>query len=152
MMDVPDLVANRDVHMMLLQRKIQNANTPEEREQFEKQKFELHQGRDLVVQSMQQIVEKCTDSNEAFQEVLHGQSKAYSTKQYKEVAEHYREKCFDWHDKKYQTVMDHLYLFANLLDKKVTVERIKNAIEEVGTDMRAKMEKKENEEENEMEQ
>lgn len=43
MMDVPDLVANRDVCMVLLQKKIQNAKTPEEREQFEKQKFELHQ-------------------------------------------------------------------------------------------------------------
>ncbi|KAG7321446.1 hypothetical protein KOW79_015861 [Hemibagrus wyckioides] len=110
-------------------------------EQFEKQMFELHQGREMVIKSMKQVVEKCTDSDEAMQEILHGRSQAYASREYKEVVEHYREKCFDWHEAKYQSSMDHLYLFANLLDKKVSVERIKNAIDEVGAAMRAEKEK-----------
>ncbi|XP_058271514.1 legumain-like [Hemibagrus wyckioides] len=141
MMEVQDVVANKDVAMMILQKKIQSAKTPEEKEQFEKQMFELHQGREMVIKSMKQVVEKCTDSDEAMQEILHGRSQAYASREYKEVVEHYREKCFDWHEAKYQSSMDHLYLFANLLDKKVSVERIKNAIDEVGAAMRAEKEK-----------
>lgn len=43
MMEVQDIVANKDVAMMILQKKIQSAKTPEEKEEFEKQMFELHQ-------------------------------------------------------------------------------------------------------------
>ncbi|TSL04279.1 Legumain [Bagarius yarrelli] len=138
-MEIGDVVANKDVPMAMLQKRIQSAKTPEQRALYEKQLFELHQGKQRVIQSMQRIVEKCTDSNEAFQQVLHGQSQAYATKEYKEVVEHYREKCFDWHETKYLSSMDHLYLFANLLEMEVSVERIKNTIEEVGAAMRAEM-------------
>ncbi|KAK3524376.1 hypothetical protein QTP70_028017 [Hemibagrus guttatus] len=141
MMEVKDVVANKDVAMMILQKNIQSAKTPEEREQYEKQVFELHQGKEMVIKSMQQIVEKCTDSKEAMHDILHGKSQEYASLEYKEVVEHYREKCFNWHETKYQSSMDHLYIFANLLHKKVPVERIKNAIDEVGAAMRAKMEK-----------
>lgn len=51
----------------------------------------------MIIKSMKQIVEKCTDSDEAMQEILHGRSQAYASREYKEVVEHYREKCFDWH-------------------------------------------------------
>ncbi|KAB5548861.1 hypothetical protein PHYPO_G00060580 [Pangasianodon hypophthalmus] len=139
-MEVQDVVANKDAHIVILQKKIQSAKTPEEKERFEKQKFELLQGREMVINSMRQIVTKCTDSAEVTERVLHGKSRAYSSLEYKEVAEYYKEKCFDWHDTKYQSAMEHLYLFANLLEEKVTVERIKKAIDEVGVAMKAKKE------------
>ncbi|MCI4386544.1 hypothetical protein PGIGA_G00063620 [Pangasianodon gigas] len=139
-MEGQDIVANKDVHMVILQKKIQSAKTPEEKERFEKQKFELLQGRELVINSMRQIVTKCTDSAEVTERVLHGKSRAHTSLEYKEVAEYYKEKCFDWHDAKYQSAMEHLYLFANLLEEKVTVERIKKAIDEVGVAMKAKKE------------
>ncbi|XP_017347726.1 legumain [Ictalurus punctatus] len=140
-MDARDFVANKDVAIAILQKKIQSAKTPEEKERFEKQKFELLQGKELVIKSMKQIVTKCTDSPEDADQVLHGKSKSYTRPEYKEVAEYYKEKCFNWHETKYQSAMDHLYLFANLLEKNVTVERIKNAIDEVGVAMKTEMEK-----------
>lgn len=42
-MDARDFVANKDVAIAILQKKIQSAKTPEEKERFEKQKFELLQ-------------------------------------------------------------------------------------------------------------
>lgn len=103
---------------------------------------------------MHQIVTKCAGSPEATEKILHRKSGAYSSQEYKEVAEHYKEKCFNWHETKvkiplpcckcrrvqvhrvvlhlftrrllhfqYRSAMEHLYLFANLLEEKVAVER-----------------------------
>ncbi|KAM9451662.1 legumain-like isoform 1-T2 [Clarias gariepinus] len=135
-----DIVANKDVAFVILQKKIQSAKTPEEKERYEKERFDLMQGRELVIKSMNQIVTKCTNSPEEFEKILHGKSKAHGTREYKEVAEHYKEKCFNWHETKYHSAMEHLYLFANLLEEKVSVERIKSAIDEVGEEMKTKME------------
>ncbi|XP_060792199.1 legumain-like [Neoarius graeffei] len=145
-MEVQDVVANKDVAVVILEKKIQNAKNPEEKERFEKEKFELLQGRELVIKSMKQIVAKCTDSPEVAERVLNGKSQAYSRPEYKEVAEYYKGKCFNWHESKYQSAMHHLYLFANLIEEKVTVERIKNAIDEVGGAMRAEKELEKSEE------
>ncbi|KAL7853825.1 hypothetical protein AOLI_G00206690 [Acnodon oligacanthus] len=40
-------------------------------------------------------------------------------------------KSFNWHDPKYQTALQHAYVFANLIKKKVPVERIEAGIHEV---------------------
>ncbi|KAI5096661.1 legumain precursor [Silurus meridionalis] len=130
-MEVKDIVPSKDVRMVTLQRKIESAKSPEERERFEKEKFELLQGREQVIKSMREIVSKCTNSNEEVEKIMHGKSHAYTTREYKEVAEYY----------KYQSAMEHLYLFSNLLEEKVTVERIKTAIDEVGAAMRAEKKK-----------
>lgn len=42
-MEARDIVANKDVARVLLQKKIQSAKTPEEKEKFEKEMFELMQ-------------------------------------------------------------------------------------------------------------
>lgn len=60
----------------------------------------FHQGKELVIKSMKQIVTKCTDSPEDADQVLHGKSKSYTRPEYKEVAEYYKEKCFNWHETK----------------------------------------------------
>lgn len=38
-----DIVANKDVAFVILQKKIQSAKTPEEKERYEKERFDLMQ-------------------------------------------------------------------------------------------------------------
>uniref|UniRef100_A0A8B9HZ64 Uncharacterized protein n=1 Tax=Astyanax mexicanus TaxID=7994 RepID=A0A8B9HZ64_ASTMX len=56
--------------------------------------------RELVRDVMHKIVEKSTDSPEEYEQVLHAKSTAYSTKEYKEVLEYFREHSLDWHNPK----------------------------------------------------
>ncbi|XP_017554107.1 legumain-like isoform X2 [Pygocentrus nattereri] len=130
-MEPKDCVASHDVPVAILQKKILSARSPEDKARFEKELDELIQAREIVRDAMNQIVEKCTDSPEEAQQVMKGKSSAHSSKTYKEVVEYFRKKGFNWHDPKYQTALQHLYVFANLIEKKVPVERIKAAIDEV---------------------
>ncbi|XP_066501240.1 legumain-like [Hoplias malabaricus] len=137
-MEPQDCVASPDVPVVILQKKIQSAKSPEDKAKFEKQLDDLTQARELVKASMRQIVEKCTDSPEQAQKVFNGKSSAYNSIEYKEVVEYLKAKALNWHDPKYQTALQQLYLFANLLEEKVPVERIKAAIDEVSAGLKAK--------------
>lgn len=59
-MEVRDVVANKDVHLVILQKKIESAKTPEEKERFEKQKFELLQ---VTCYYINQTRQKCSGLN-----------------------------------------------------------------------------------------
>uniref|UniRef100_A0A3B1JC32 Uncharacterized protein n=1 Tax=Astyanax mexicanus TaxID=7994 RepID=A0A3B1JC32_ASTMX len=70
---------------------------------------------ELVRDVMHKIVEKSTDSPEEYEQVLHAKSTAYSTKEYKEVLEYFREHSLDWHNPKQNTfnlknVLNHLFI------------------------------------------
>ncbi|XP_007254229.1 legumain [Astyanax mexicanus] len=130
-MEPRDCVANQDVAVALLQKKILSAKSAEDKAKYEKEMAELMQSRELVRDVMHKIVEKSTDSPEEYEQVLHAKSTAYSTKEYKEVLEYFREHSLDWHNPKYQTLLQHLHLFSNLLEAKVPVERIKSSIDKV---------------------
>ncbi|XP_072518147.1 legumain-like [Salminus brasiliensis] len=130
-MEPRDCVANQDVPVAILQKRILSAKSPEDKRKLEKKMDELMQSRELVRDVMHQIVEKSTDSAEHAHRVMNSKSSAYTSKPYKDVVEYFRAKSFDWHDPKYQTTLQHLYLFSNLLGEKVPVERIKAAIDEV---------------------
>ncbi|KAL6470071.1 hypothetical protein MHYP_G00211900 [Metynnis hypsauchen] len=135
-MEPQDCVASHDVPVAILQKKILSAKSPEDKARFEKELDELIQAREIVRDAVHQIVEKCTDSPEQAQQVLKGKSSAYSSEKYKEVVEYFKKKGFNWHDPKYQTALQHLYVFANLLEEKVPVERIKAAIDEVSINLK----------------
>lgn len=64
---------------------------------------------------MYKIVEKCTDNKEHAQRVWNGRSSAYCSKTYKEVLEHFRTSCFDWHDDKVGICKLYTNLFYNNL-------------------------------------
>ncbi|KAI4878786.1 hypothetical protein NFI96_028781 [Prochilodus magdalenae] len=135
-MEPQDCVASPDVPVAILQKKILSAKSPEDKARYEKELDELIKAREVIRDSMHQIVEKCTGSPEQAQQVLNAKSSAYSTKEYKEVVEYFKNKGFNWHVPKYQTALQHLYLFANLIEEKVPVERIKAAIDEVSVNLR----------------
>lgn len=135
-MEPRDCVANQDVPVAILQKKILSAKTPEDKARYEKDLEELMRSKELVRDVVHKIVEKSTDSTEHAKRVMNAKSTAYSTKTYKEVVEYFRAKAFDWHDPKYQTALQHLHLFSNLLEENVPVERIKTAIDEVSATVR----------------
>ncbi|XP_036407416.1 legumain-like isoform X2 [Megalops cyprinoides] len=136
-MEVKDCVPNPDARVAVMQRRIQSAGSPAEKEKLERELHEHMQTREAVRASVIQVIEKATDSKE---QALHVQSATSvditNPKMYKEVVEYYKVKCFNWHEPKYEFAMHFMHLFANLCREQTSLERIKSAIDDVSESLK----------------
>ncbi|XP_051533017.1 legumain-like [Myxocyprinus asiaticus] len=126
-----DSVPSLDVSVSILQKQIISSKSPEEKARFENKLGEKIGDRELIRDSMLQIAKKATDSPEQAERVQKPDSTGYMCRTYKEVVEYYREKCFNWHEPKYESALKHLHILANLCEEEIPVERIKSAVDEV---------------------
>ncbi|XP_030638656.1 legumain [Chanos chanos] len=135
-MDIQDCVANKDVEVAILQKKIQSAKSPEEESRLKQELQDVMTTKEVIRDSVRHIVEKSADSPEQAERVLNSKSGDCMSRMYRDVVEYYKAKCFNWHEPKYQSAIHHMYLFANLCEEKIPVERIKSAIDEVSVGLK----------------
>ncbi|KAI1902697.1 hypothetical protein AGOR_G00018680 [Albula goreensis] len=132
-----DRVANPDVPVAILQKKIQSAESPAEKEKLEGELHELMQTREAIRDSVVQIIQKSTDSEEQAQRVQNAKSTEITNpKAYKDIVEYYKKKCFNFHEPKYEYALRQMSLLASLSQEQPSVERIKTAIDEVSENLK----------------
>ncbi|XP_051956598.1 legumain-like isoform X2 [Xyrauchen texanus] len=125
-----DSVPGSDVPVAILQKQISSSKSPEEKARLENKLSELMLARELIRGSMLQVVKKATYSPEQAKRVQKPDTTGHMCKAYKEVVEYYRVMCYNWHEPKYKSALQHFHMLANLCEENIPVERIKSAIDE----------------------
>ncbi|XP_051889885.1 legumain-like [Pristis pectinata] len=126
-----DTVPQCDVPVALLQNRIKAAKDPEEREKLQKDLDHLLEVRELIRQTVRQIVTLATDSGEQAERVLTTKQSLAERENYRAAVEYFRIRCFDWHKPEYEYARHQLSPFVNLCVEQVPLTRIKEAIDQV---------------------
>ncbi|XP_067915504.1 legumain-like isoform X2 [Heterodontus francisci] len=126
-----DPVAQCDIPVAILQNRIKAAKDPEETAKLQKDLDQLLETRELIRQSVQQIVRLATGSEEQAERVLTLKQRLTERENYHTAVEYFQVQCFDWHKQEYEYARHQLSPFVNLCEEQVPLTRIKEAIDQV---------------------
>ncbi|XP_067861317.1 legumain-like [Heptranchias perlo] len=131
MMTGMDSVPQCDVPVSILQHRINAAKDPEETAKLQKELEQLLERRELIRQTVQQIVRLSTDSEEQAERVLTAKQCLMERDNYRAAVEYFRVQCFDWHKQECEYARHQLSVFVNLCEERIPLARIKEAIDQV---------------------
>ncbi|XP_069765721.1 legumain-like isoform X2 [Narcine bancroftii] len=126
-----EAVAQCDVPVACLQKRIKATQDPEEREKLQKDLDRLLEVRELIQQTVERIVTLATDSKEQANRVLTTKQHLTNRENYRAAVEYFRIHCFDWHKPEYEYALHQLRPFVNLCVEQVPLTRTKEAIDQV---------------------
>ncbi|XP_078091916.1 legumain-like [Mustelus asterias] len=126
-----EAVAQCDVPIAILQNRIKAAKDPVETAKLQKDLDQLLEIRELIRQTVQQIVRLATDSEEQAERVLTTKLHLTQRENYSTAVEYFRVHCFDWHKQEYEYARHQLSAFVNLCEERVPLTRIKEVIDQV---------------------
>ncbi|GCC30103.1 legumain-like isoform X2 [Chiloscyllium punctatum] len=126
-----EAVAQCDVPVAILQNQIKAAKDPEETAKLQKELDKLLETRELIRQTVQEIVKLATDSEEQAERIHATKQHLTEKENYYAAVEYFRVECFDWHKQEYEYARHQLSAFVNLCEERVPLTRIKEAIDQV---------------------
>lgn len=126
-----ETVAPCDVPVTLLENRIKAAKDPEEKEKLQKDLDHLLEVRELIRQTVREIVTLATDSEEQAERVLGPKKRLTERENYRSAVEYFQMRCFDWHNPEFEYALHQLSPFVNLCVEKIPLTRIKEAIDQV---------------------
>ncbi|XP_078275706.1 legumain-like [Rhinoraja longicauda] len=126
-----ETVAQCDVPVTLLENRIKAAKDPEEKEKLQKDLDHLLEVRELIQQTVREIVTLATDSEEQAERVLTAKKHLTERENYRAAVEYFQKRCFDWHNPEYEYARHQLSPFVNLCVEQIPLARIKEAIDQV---------------------
>ncbi|XP_078409227.1 legumain-like [Cetorhinus maximus] len=126
-----EAVAQCDVPVTILENRIKAAKDPEEMAKLQKDLDQLLETRELIRQTVQQIVRLATDSEEQAERVLTTKQRLTEQENYYAAVEYFRVHCFDWHKREYEYARHQLSVFVNLCEERVPLTRVKETIDQV---------------------
>jgi hypothetical protein len=126
---ITDAVPTWDVPYMTLMHQLQDANTTEERMQLLHEMQQEQTAHMEIQQTMEDIVKKISPAPASMMYVQETQTTEEQDDCYEQSIVKYLETCKKFEGLDY--AMKNLYVFANLCNKGVTIEKISESIEEV---------------------
>ncbi|XP_048410311.2 legumain-like [Stegostoma tigrinum] len=126
-----EAVAQCDVPVAILQNRIKAAKDPKEMATLQNDLDKLLETRELIQQTVQQIVKLATDSEEQAERILATKQHLTERENYYAAVEYFRVQCFDWHKQEYEYARHQLSAFVNLCEERVPLTRIKEAIDQM---------------------
>ncbi|XP_048466098.1 legumain-like [Rhincodon typus] len=127
-----EAVAQCDVPVAILQNRIKAAKDPKQTAKLQNDLDKLLETRELIQQTVQEIVKLATDSEEQAERILTAKQHLTERENYYAAVEYFRVQCFDWHkQKQYEYALHQLSAFVNLCEERVPLTRIKEAIDQM---------------------
>ncbi|XP_072327271.1 protein NLRC3-like isoform X2 [Scyliorhinus torazame] len=126
-----EAVKQCDVPVAILQNRIKAAQDPEETAKLQEDLDQLLETRELIRQSVQEVVRLATDSKEQAERVLTTKPHLTQRENYNAAVEYFRIHCFDWRKQEYEYARHQLSAFVSLCEERVPLTRIKEAIDRV---------------------
>ncbi|XP_038667674.1 legumain-like [Scyliorhinus canicula] len=126
-----EAVKQCDVPVAILQNRIKAAKDPEETAKLQKDLDQLLETRELIQQTVQEVVRLATDSKEQAERVLTTKPHLTQRENYNAAVEYFRIRCFDWRKQEYEYARHQLSAFVSLCEERVPLTRIKEAIDRV---------------------
>uniref|UniRef100_UPI00398F22E4 legumain-like n=1 Tax=Pristiophorus japonicus TaxID=55135 RepID=UPI00398F22E4 len=124
-------VAQCDVPVAILQNRIKAAKYPEETAKLQKDLDQLLETRELIRQTVRQIVRLATDSEQQAERTLTTKQRLTERENYRAAVEYFQLQCFDWNKQEYEYALHQLSPFVNLCEERIPLIRIKEAIDQV---------------------
>ncbi|KAK1159445.1 legumain-like [Acipenser oxyrinchus oxyrinchus] len=122
-----------NVSLILQENRIHATKDQKKKAHLQKQYEELLERREHVKKTVAHIVRSISES--LVERSLNERYSPTRVCELKVVSEHFRTCCYDWHDAKYEHVLEHFHVFVNLCELGVPVERIKGAITRVSKNL-----------------
>eukprot|EP00061_Rhincodon_typus_P013058 g39192.t1 len=95
-----EAVAQCDVPVAILQNRIKAAKDPKQTAKLQNDLDKLLETRELIQQTVQEIVKLATDSEEQAERILTAKQHLTERENYYAAVEYFRVQCFDWHKQK----------------------------------------------------
>ncbi|XP_077993331.1 legumain-like [Glandiceps talaboti] len=125
-----DAVPAPDVPMAILQHRLSASTTPSQRQEIVKEMSKLFQMRELVTDTVREIVESSTESSEQAERIINTRkTKLQSHFCYKAAVRHFADHCFSLNTNEYP--LRHLYVFVNMCEEKVPISSMTEAMDKV---------------------
>ncbi|CAL8274199.1 unnamed protein product [Merluccius merluccius] len=126
-----DLTPSPDVPLAILKRKMMKSNDIQTMRSLTME-IKIHlKIRELLANTMRQVVEKVTGDAEKTEVLLHSQTELTQHGCYKTAVRHYKTACFNWHNTEYEFALRHLYALVNLCEGGYPADRIQRAMDAV---------------------
>uniref|UniRef100_UPI0037E7F7E0 legumain n=1 Tax=Semicossyphus pulcher TaxID=241346 RepID=UPI0037E7F7E0 len=126
-----DLTPSPDVPLAILKRKMMASNDIRVARGLLAEISSHLKVRELLAETMRQIVGAVTASRQAAEEVLNEQAELTQHECYKAAMTHYKHSCFNWHKTEYEYALRHLYALVNLCERGYSADRIQVAMDAV---------------------
>ncbi|KAI3367463.1 hypothetical protein L3Q82_026321 [Scortum barcoo] len=127
----PDLTPSPDVPLAILKRKMMASNDIRVARGL-LMEINIHlKVREMMAETMRQVVEKVTGSKEKAEAVLNERAGLSQHQCYKDALNHYKHNCFNWHRTEYEYALRHLFALVNLCERGYTAYSIQLAMDSV---------------------
>ncbi|KAM9293884.1 legumain [Gastrophryne carolinensis] len=126
-----DLTPSPDVPMSILTRKFMATNDLTEARKLIAKIKALQEAKDLIQKVVKKLVSMVTDSDEMTEEILSDRLTLNDYSCYSAAAEHFKQRCFNWHNSQYEYSMRQLYTLVNLCESGYPLESIMQAMNNV---------------------
>ncbi|KAM6171120.1 legumain [Erethizon dorsatum] len=126
-----DLTPSPEVPLEIMKRKLMSTNDWKKSQTLIKQIQQHLDVRHIIEKSIRKIVFLLAGSEAVTETLLSERAQLMEHDCYEEAVTHFRTHCFNWHSSTYEYVLRHLYVLANLCEKKYPVDRIKSSMDKV---------------------
>ncbi|KAG9330020.1 hypothetical protein JZ751_027618 [Albula glossodonta] len=133
--DIKDAVPSRDVPLVVQENLMKNETDPQKKETLKKRYENMKQTREKIDRAVQDIAARCPRSRLVGGRVTVGACPT-PLKELKNVAEHFRTTCFNWHEEEMGYALSQMHILYNLCETGIDVASIKQAITHVGGKIR----------------
>ncbi|CAM9583202.1 legumain [Lampetra fluviatilis] len=128
---VKDAVPSPDVPLAILEHRLNAARDPEVASRIFADIQTLLQTRKRMEEVVRGIVGLCAATPEQAQHLLELRQDLNEHGCYRTAVTHFKSRCFNWSDQKYQYALRHLYVLLNMCEEKIPIGRIEEAMDKM---------------------
>ncbi|KAI7797072.1 legumain-like isoform X2 [Triplophysa rosa] len=121
-----DLTSTHDVPFKILNHRIETETDAGRRQDLIRKLDALHRTKAKIERTVEAITRYFPSVAE--DELDGDYSSAIDLQDFKTVAEHFRTRCFNWHEEEFQMTLSYMHVFAHLCACGIEVEKIKEVI------------------------
>ncbi|KAF3845302.1 hypothetical protein F7725_008465 [Dissostichus mawsoni] len=126
-----DLTSSPDVPLAILRRKMMKSNDIQEVRGLLMEINSHLKVKEMMAETMRQVVEKVTGNQLKAEEVLNSRSDLTQSRCYMNALTHYKRNCFNWHKTEFEYALRHLYALVNLCERRYRADSILLAMDSV---------------------
>ncbi|XP_073466141.1 legumain-like [Aquarana catesbeiana] len=126
-----DLTPSPEVPMAILKSKLLATNDAAEALDILSRIKALQEAKALIEESVKKIVSLVTESDEITEEIFTDRLDINDRSCYRAAVEHFKKRCFNWHNPLYEFSMRRLYTLVNLCESGFPLESITRAMDNV---------------------
>uniref|UniRef100_A0A0B8RYG5 Legumain n=1 Tax=Philothamnus irregularis TaxID=1899461 RepID=A0A0B8RYG5_9SAUR len=126
-----DLTPSPDVPLAIMKRKLMATNDIYEAKAIVKEMKSHLEARQVIQESMQNIMFLITGSKEHASKILSSRLNLRNYDCYESSMDHFKKHCFNWHNPLYEYALRQLYALVNVCETGYPVDRIQLAMDQV---------------------